>query len=711
MKKLSFALAVMPVLSLFTSVALADVSGVPLDSQNGIASDGEIKNRSQCPASSTFFKNAFPSLTNGTSGGEVTNNYTVDGKNVAVTVTWNIDNSFRFEVDGGYALRLGGTANNKDFVYDYTGQVEKGISDTQLNFYGEGLIADDVNHLDLCLKALDTDAPSIGAIVVTTLISDGVEPNTVTGPISIMTSITDESPLDPPIIDIFPIGSIDPETGLPLIDSVTGLPFVPITISIVGPTPMEGENCDPDVAGCTKYTWTVGGVDEELDDGQYTIRIISVDGSILANESFETKDIEVITALQSCLEGGDAVSPGLDGEGGCRIPGLTLEYPEALRTPLEGTSLTVTQVFIPAKHPETEMSDESMYCPGPYLVMDPRVNTDGSVSVVRTLDLNELFDVEGTMGPIKYTGLLLDETTVGSVCISVYFQEAPNFEDLLFDDPNFFLGFSLNDFESDPDVYPRPVSVLTQGPEDIEGYNYNGRLTAPLNFCDRTTNTAGEPNDPTCQELPGCFGNPDPAVQCYQPSQQFIERAVVQPDDNTLLIPTGTDSAGLDLFTAFDGTYEVYNRSRSTSYKGTLGVLNTRRVVPALGSALVPATAAYLEEELDAMILQTLDVFYDIETAIKQADGRGTLTSPNVTRLLNPHSKALGQIKNAKFERALRDLDDLLNQIYLADWVIDFNNDPGRLIMMVTAVRFQVEQHLAAQSCLEDPGCLAILDQ
>ena len=374
---------------------------------------------------------------------------------------------------------------------------------------------------------------------------------------------------------------------------------------------------------------------------------------------------------------------------------MTLEYPEALRGQLD--PLPVTQMYVPARSTSTE-------CPDPNLARDPRVNPDGSVWDVRTLELNDLFEISETLGA-KFTGLVLDDTTYGSVCLAVYFQEAPNFEDLaVLLPPDFFLGFSLNAYENDPASFPRPVSVLTQGPEDIPGmYAGRDRLTAPLNFCD--------PADSDCAPLPGCFD--DENAQCYQPSQQFIERAVVQPDDNTLLIPTGTDPAGSDLFTAFDGTYEVYNRGRTASFKGTLGVLNTRRVCPALEGSnppFTPGTAEYLEAELDCMILQTLEVFYDIETAIKDADGRGTLTSPNVTRLLNPHSKALGQIKNSQFERALRYLDDLLDQIYQAQWVIDFNNDPGRLIMMVTAVRFQVEQHLATETCLEDPACVAILD-
>ena len=87
MKRALFALAGIPVLSLFSAAALADLPLGLTDSSNGITPIlGEIKNRNQCNGA-TFFKNQFPSLTNGSPGGSTTNNYTVDGKNVTVTVT------------------------------------------------------------------------------------------------------------------------------------------------------------------------------------------------------------------------------------------------------------------------------------------------------------------------------------------------------------------------------------------------------------------------------------------------------------------------------------------------------------------------------------------------------------------------------------------------------------------------------------------------
>ena len=87
----------------------------------------------------------------------------------------------------------------------------------------------------------------------------------------------------------------------------------------------------------------------------------------------------------------------------------------------------------------------------------------------------------------------LDDTTYGAICLALYWQDAPNFEDLAnLLPPDFFLGFSLNSYENDPDGNPRPVSVLSMGPEKMQRHVSPAvdRLTAPLNFCDRA--------DPNC---------------------------------------------------------------------------------------------------------------------------------------------------------------------------------------------------------------------
>lgn len=186
MKKNLSALAVTPVLSLFMAAAMADVSGLPNMSGNGIVPiDGQIKNRNQCDGA-TFFKNVFPSLTNGTPGGSKTIDFTVDGKVLPVTMAWYEGNSFDFSIVGGYAKRVGVTVDKNNFIYDYTDPLD-GTADSQLNYYG-GATADDVNHLDLCLETLDSDAPVLQVRVEPS--SDGT---TVSGEVSIIATVIDES--------------------------------------------------------------------------------------------------------------------------------------------------------------------------------------------------------------------------------------------------------------------------------------------------------------------------------------------------------------------------------------------------------------------------------------------------------------------------------------------------------------------------------------
>ena len=183
MKTRLFALAWMPVLGLLTAVTLAGETNLPDDSINGaIAADGIIKNRNECPSGTTFFKNEFPSLTNGTPGGDTTIEFTVEGKIVPMTITWEANNSFGFELEGGVAHLVGVTVGTNNFIYDYTGMLAKGGADTELNYYG-GAAAADVNHLDLCLATLDSEAPLV-------TITKPAAGKTVSGTVIIMATVT-----------------------------------------------------------------------------------------------------------------------------------------------------------------------------------------------------------------------------------------------------------------------------------------------------------------------------------------------------------------------------------------------------------------------------------------------------------------------------------------------------------------------------------------
>ena len=153
-----FMLAGMPVLGLFASAALAGDADLPLPTAYATPVEGvTLKNQNDCPAG-RFYKNQFPSLTNGTPGGSTTIVFDVDGKAVPMTVTWAGDNSFFFDLDGGIAYAVGVTVDTNNFLYLYDPPV---VGDAGMNDYPGLIIAQDVNHLDLCLGTLDTEFPTV----------------------------------------------------------------------------------------------------------------------------------------------------------------------------------------------------------------------------------------------------------------------------------------------------------------------------------------------------------------------------------------------------------------------------------------------------------------------------------------------------------------------------------------------------------------------
>ena len=182
-----FALAGMLVLSLLTSVTLADRAPVPdASAKSTTVEKGNIKNQRQCPPDTTFFKNVFPSLTNGPGeGSTLPTPFTIDGETVLMTVSWVDNNTFGFGIQGGVAHRVGVTVDTNNFIYDYPGA---GVSsDHNLNRYLDGSDGDDVNHLDLCLAVAVPD--TVPPDVEITSPSGGV---TVSGTITVTATVTDE---------------------------------------------------------------------------------------------------------------------------------------------------------------------------------------------------------------------------------------------------------------------------------------------------------------------------------------------------------------------------------------------------------------------------------------------------------------------------------------------------------------------------------------
>jgi hypothetical protein len=605
MKTSLFALAWMPVLGLLTAVTLAGEANLPEDSFNGaIAADGNIKNRNQCPSGSTFFKNEFPSLTNGTTDGSTTIDFTVEGKIVPMTITWAANNSFGFELDGGVAYIVGVTVDTNNFIYDYKDMLPNGRADTELNYY-DGEAAADVNHLDLCLATLDDEDP----VVTITKPADG---DTVSGTVSIMATVTDNAG-----------------------------PLESVTASVDGVPPLDGQSipvAGPDMVD-NVYTWSFDASMLEL--GEYTITVSATDTSILANTTTVSITVTVVRSLQDCLEGLDEIPPGAESEGGCNLTGnMQLEYPNAAG---QAGNLPVTQATIPAKSgAQTATCGNSGEFP--LIAHDPRVDADGDLKLNPvSQDLSYLFDIQGHYnefhGGAPAPLVFLRADTVGSPCLALLHQDAPEFSELT--------AGLLNG----------GVYTVTQFPENVPGmYAGKARITAPLSV---------------------------------QPDLQFVEQAALQTDEPTRLVEGE----------ASPFTSDVFNPSRTKGFKGTFFPLNTREVCLFLDPMLSKADGApYFEAVLQCKTDLAVEYFNNLEQALIEAEPN--LIAPSLNTLMTDLNKSRSMVKVGRWKKATIDLGALSDGVTDATWNVTPDNSPGNLIMRIDNLFFRIDQLELAESML-----------
>jgi len=629
MKTKLFALAGMPVLSLLTVVTLAGET--PLSDYDNSAnetppSEGILKNRNDCP-DGTFFKNVYPSLTNGTLGSSMTIDFNVEGEIVPMTVTWEPDNSFWFEITGGYAQEVGVTVDTNNFTYDYrtlnaTAPVQ---GDQRLNKLLVALaIASDVNHLDLCLVALDSEKP-----VVT--IDSPADEDTVSGIVSIIATVTDNVGLDTVTIKIV---SVDGSLTLTVCDPAD--PPDPECEVLTGPTDSGNE-----------YTWTLKA--SLIPVGDYIITVSAMDTSILENTAEDIITVTVVRTLQDCLEGPGGVPEGEASKNGCDLTGyMQLEYPWALEASQVGY-LPVSQTAIPAL-----LDARSSSCGSDtdtLVAQDPRVHENGDLKSNSPMsqDLSLLFNIDDhylefhpNVKPEDVPEVWLRADTVGSPCLALLHQDAPEFSLLTSALPN------------------GGVYTVTQRPEDVPGM-YNPpdypRITAPLSDS--------------------------------QPDLQFVEQATLQTDDLQLLVERE----------ASPFTSEVFNASRTRGFKGTFFPLNTREVCLFLDPALKPSHGApYFEAVLQCKTDLAVEYFDSLEQALNEAEPN--LISPKLNDLLTPLNKARSMVKVGRWNKGTRDLSALSREVTDATWNVDYQNDPGNLIMRIDNLFFRIEQLKMAENNL-----------
>jgi len=262
-----------------------------------------------------------------------------------------------------------------------------------------------------------------------------------------------------------------------------------------------------------------------------------------------------------------------------------------------------------------------------------------------------LFDIAGHYAEFHpgkpAPDVILRADTVGSPCLTLLHQDAPEFSELTCYLPEGGVG-----------VCPLTVYTVSQFPELVPGmYDGLDRITAPLS------------DD--------------------QPDLQFVEQAALQTDDRFLLVEEE----------ASPFTSDVFNASRTRGFKGTFFPLNTREVCLFLDSTLDPGDGApYFEAVLQCKIDLAVEYFYNLEQALIEAEPN--LISPKVNDLLTPLNKARSMVKVGRWNKATADLSAFSRAVDNATWNVDYQNDPGNLIMRIDNLFFRIQQLEEAENNL-----------
>jgi hypothetical protein len=647
MNKRLFALAVMPVLSLFALEAMAgkeDPAANYAPSEFGTPRSGVIR---KCPEGGTLFKNVDPFISGGNPAPddfpvERSETFLVDGKEIVLTVTWDSDNSFFYDfgvedADGnltkaGQMHEIGVENNSDKIIYEYASPVQ---GDSGLNKLLAGGTADKANHIDICISPLDTIDPVVVIRLEpssdgTTLLGE-VNGTTVSGKIDIIAEVTDETDVNVTIT----------------IESSDGTDVTPVFLAQTKTT----SDCDPAAPDCIAYTW--GPWDTSLvPPGDYIIKVVATETKGLLLDTIEP--LTVTVSVQNCLEGADGVPDNEIGVGGCNPSGFqVVELPNELDGLLDDK--TITQYAVPAKlSAQTEtcgikdsVTDERYE----FVAQDPRVNADGSLiynaDYPAPLDLSTVFDLSGIdLSLYAPNGVFMRADTVGSPCLVLILGDA---------------NFSFADF-----YHPNTGAPLL----GTGAYNY-----AVTQFPE---NVPGMTTLPEIGDL-----QPDPQLAGFQPDLQFVPQATYQRDDVLILVE--------QLASPF--TSDVINPQRKLTATFSWFMLNTREVCLSLDPDL-----PYFEAVLQCKIDLAIEYFGNLEQALIEAEPN--LIFPSLNNLLTDLNKARSMVKVRFWGKANEDLTALYDQVVGAQWVVDERNDPGMVIMRIKNLFFRIEQLELAENAL-----------
>ena len=689
-------------LSLLTSVTLA--AELPIgdyaQSSSGLFPEvGILKNQGDCPEGTTFIKNAFPALTNGQGGSviPVEETYFLDLDGVATPVTvrvfWTELNSVGFEIDSGVAHIVSVTSDANTLLYDYVDYYPDGIatgtptvSDFDLNKLTSGEIADDVNHLDLCLAAA---APPTITILSP---ADTTPPTIVSGDEIVTATVTDDLEVDVSTITA----------------SITGATLVPLF-----PRTSTG---NPD-----EYTWSWKTTDIDPDaSGNYTVTVSASDTS--GN-----------TATESVIVAADTESPSLTIV--APIDGVSVSGPVLVKVKATDnvTLASLTALVIDSAGVETDLDPETPSADpdhfewtwatatsldGAYIIVVTATDESGNQTTASiTVDLaNSLGSCTGTLGNEDFS-LGQQEGCFFTPVQNVQIPPQNNGDQCQANDPN--EACRITEFLLTPATTPSHLAGVCTGefvygdprvdangiPQDARTLDVFGELGgAPAGFSgelvlDEFTYgspcffvVAGQKNF----ALTSAFFWPvdDPNT----PENEATGLVFIRTNFAEVLSPgvgpipqcygaTGT----LDLQEVGQIAYQTDSRARMRAGSAevmTNGCFNPKR----LSSFDFSFTVGNIKEhglvltgpnDVLTFKFERADVKFDfLEQALFAAEPQ--LISPRFSVLTRKFNQARSQFDKrnvSALDRAIADLEDLLFEVKNGSWMVDDSNYPGEVQM------------------------------
>lgn len=629
--------------------------------------------RRDCPTGTKFFKNEFPSLTNGQGAGNKTEIYSIDNVDVIMTVEWSGNNDFEFSIFNGVAHKVGVNIDTINLLYNY--EMAPVSGDAPLNKLTNNQPAADVNHLDLCLAVavLDTEPPDVTI--------DAPQPGvTVSGTVTVMATITDNvdvssgsvmASVNDGVGDVSlgigtPIGSdqyqwswdttalegaaqtvtvsasdpsgnigtananvfLDteapevminaPEEGDRVSDTVTVMATITDNVQ-VNSAEASVNGVSLGVLSTSPYQWSWDTT--TFSTGAQTITVSATDTS--GNIGMATVDVTVVFSLASC-EGVLGDDDPAQGEG-CNPSGV-----QNVQVPPDNNSegcisnnppepCTITEFLLTPDIPPTTgfYPGVPATCTGPNVFPDPRVDNQGFPQQFRPLHV--FTELGGAPDSAPGFELVLDEFTFGNPCFAVVFGEK-----------NFGLTAA----------FFWPVDPVT------------GLVIIRTQFEDL---------------IPGI----GPETECYDemdnPDLQEAGEFTYQTDSLSRMI------AG----TAEVVTNKCFNPKRGSTRDFSFNVLNTKE-----HGGIVFSSATGPDDVLEFKFQRADAKFDALEIALDLA--APLLVSPKysvLTRKFNQARSQFNKKNSGALGRAQADLEDLLFEVKNGTWDLTDDNFPGDVQM------------------------------